>query len=374
MGYGRQAMHLPESMSQPGLEDARGLAEWAPSLGVVSVYLGIDPTDRGGAWRTKLHNGLSAVLDTGGLDHEASTALRATAERIGERFANHERSLPRGEVGFVEVAAKPGAETWWSSHLAPESAASVAFDRRPLVAPFVCLLKRTAPRGVALLSAERVRLLEWVAGHLEELRSWELSVFSRDWRERKAPRVADPARGQAVSTSGHDQFDERLDENRHRFLGECGGLAAQLLAERGWAHMVLLGAAEHRQGLMGGLPAAGLAAEGGDADLISEPVARLLAPVSDAVDGLDADSDRELVGRVLDQVRGGVRGTAGPQETEAALAEGRVEQLILDTSRAAGAEALVRRALETGADVTAVSGSAAELLNSVEGTASLLRY
>ena len=361
-------------MSLPTLDDARHLTEWAPPLGVVSVYLRLDPSDRGGAWRTELHNGLSSVLDRGGLDHQAAAALRATAERIDERFANHERGLSRGEIGFVEVAAKPGAERWWSTHLAVDSAATAAFDERPLVAPLVCLLERGAPRGVALLSAERVRVLEWAPGHLEELHSWELSVFSGDWRERKAPRVVDPAHGQAVSSSGRDQFDSRLEENRHRFLGECSRLAARLTSERGWRQLLLFGAAEHRRELCQGLPSPGLAVEAGDADLISEPPGSLEEPIAMVVERLDAERDRELTERVLDETRGGTRGTAGRQETEAAMVETRVECLVLDATRAGASESLVRSALASGATVAAVAGAAAELLAPVEGVAALLRY
>jgi hypothetical protein len=364
-------------MSWPTFEDAQRLAEWRPALGVVSIYLGVDPGDRGGAWRTELHNGLAAVRErAGGLDHEAAKALRATVERIGERFDNHERSLPRGEAGFVEVAAAPAAERWWSTHLAPETAATASFAERPLVAPLLCLVEHGVPRGVALVSSERVRMLEWAPGRLEELHSWELSIFSRDWRERKAQRPADPARGQAVSGSGHDQFDERLEDSRHRFLGECGRLAMRLAGERGWRRLLVFGGAEHARDFSRAMPASpGLAVQAaGDGDLISEPPARLERPIGAAAGRLDGERDRELAERALEQARGGMRGTAGRQETEAALGEARVERLVLDAGRADGSEALVRSALGSGAAVSTVSGEAAELLGPVDGVAALLRY
>jgi len=362
-------------VSLPSFEDARRLAEWQPPLGVVSVYLRLDPGDRGGAWRTELHNGLAAVRERAGeLDHEAAKALRATVERIGERFENHGRDLPRGEAGFVEVAAEPAGQRWWSTHLSPEATIG-RFAERPLVAPLLCLIERGTPRGVALTSAERVRLLEWAPGHLEELHRWELSVFSGDWRERKAPRVADPARAQAVSAAGRDQYDQRLEDSRHRFLGECGRLAAPLASERGWRQLLVFGAAEHVRDLRHGVPASALAVEAGDdADLISEPLAKLEQPIAAAAERLDDARDRELVELALEQTRGGMRGAAGPQETEAALGEARVERLVLDAARADGSEALVQAALASGAGVSAVTGEAAELLSTVDGIAALLRY
>ncbi len=364
-------------MAWPTFEDARRLAEWQPPLGVVSVYLRLDPGDRGGAWRTGLHNGLAAVREqAGGLDHEAAKALRATVERIGGRFDNHERSLSRGEVGFVEVAAEPAAEHWWSTHLAAETAATASFAERPLVAPLLCLVEHGVPRGVALVSAERVRVLEWAPARLEQLHSWELSIFSRDWRERKAQRPTDPARGQAVSPSGRDQFDERLEESRHRFLGECGRLAAQLARERGWRRLLLFGTAEHRRDFRREMPCSDEleVEEAGGADLISDPVAQLEQPVAAAAARIDGERERELAERALEQARGGTRGTAGPQETEAALGEARVERLVLDAARADSSEALVRSALGSGAAVAMVTGRAADLLAPVEGVAALLRY
>jgi hypothetical protein len=364
-------------MALPSFEDARRLAEWQPPLGVVSVYLRLDPGDRGGAWRTELHNGLTAVRElAGGLDHEAAKALRATVERIGVRFENHERDLPRGEVGFVEVGVEPAAERWWSTHLAPSTAATASFAQQPLVAPLLCLVEHGAPCGVVLVSAERVRVLEWAPGHFEELASWELSIFSRDWRERKARRSADPARGQGVSASGRDQFDERLEENRHRFLGECGRLASELAAKRGWRRLLLFGGADQLRDFRHALPSsAGLAVEdAGEVDLISEPPARLEQPIAAAAERLDGARDRELVERALEEARGGMRGAVGPQETEAALGEARVEQLVLDAARADGSEALVRAALASGAGVSAVGGEAAALLADVDGVAALLRY
>jgi Bacterial archaeo-eukaryotic release factor family 10 len=332
-------------MTLPTPDDARQLLEWAPPYGVVSVYLRLEPEDRGRAWRTELRNGLAELRRAGGLDHDTATALRATAERIEERVGNHERSLSRGEIGFVEVAAKPGVGRWWTSHLEPGATSTVALDSHPLVAPLVSLLGRGAARGVALLSAERVRLLEWAPGHLRELHDWE-----------------------------RDQFDERLAENPHRFLGECGRRAAQVAGERGWDRLLLFGAPEHRRELRHGLPAPGLAADAGDADLISEPVGRLEEPLAAAAERLDGERERALVERALDEARGGSRGTAGAQETEAALAEGRVQCLVLDAARAVACEEMVRAALRSGAEVSAVADGAADPLAELDGVAALLRY
>src|SRR6476659_2254700 len=114
-------------MTQPTLEDARELSEWRPPLGVLSVYLGFDPADRGGAWRTELRNALEGVLESArDAEHDRRVALRATAKRLTERFEDGDlRPPPRGEVGFVEVAEKEGAERWFGVGVAPVASACV---------------------------------------------------------------------------------------------------------------------------------------------------------------------------------------------------------------------------------------------------------
>ncbi len=364
-------------MSQPTLEDARELSEWSPPLGVVSVYLRFDPGDRGGAWRTELRNGLDCLEEAAkDSDHERRVALRATARRLAARFEDGEhRPPPRGEAGFVEVAEKGGAERWWASGYALPDPACVRLAEAPVLGPLVELSCRESSRGVALLSAERVRLLRFAEGALEEVEDWELSVTSLDWRERKSQSSNDPTRAHGVSASGHDQFDERLEHNRQRFLVECGRLAGRAAAEDGLGDLVAFGPLSDVDCFNAGLvsPAAKLEL-GGEADLISTPTGRLTDTVRDVVEKLGFERDRALVERALEEANGGSRGAVGPRETGEALGEGRVEHLVFDAAIGDGAEPLVRGALAGAARVTSVRDEAAAPLAPAEGVAAILRY
>jgi hypothetical protein len=363
-------------MSQPTVEDARALSEWAPPLGVVSVYLRFDPGDRGGAWRTELRNGADSLLEAAkGAEHGRRVALRETARRLAERFEDGElRPPPRGEAGFVEVAEKEGRERWWGTGVPPLVPACVQLGERPVVAPLVELSCQAEPRGVALLSAERVRLLRFAEGALEDLEDWELSVTSLDWRERKSQSSANPARGQGVSSSGHDQFGERLDHNRHRFLTECGRLTGQRLEQGHLREVVVFGPSVDVECFTAGLVAPAVTLElGGEADLISTPTGRLIEQVSEVVEEICSRRDRELAERALEEARGGSRGAVGRQEIAEALGEGRVERLVLAAGHAEG-EGLVRAALAGGTKVAIVRDGVADLLEPAGGAAAILRY
>ncbi|HET9186006.1 MAG TPA: VLRF1 family aeRF1-type release factor [Solirubrobacterales bacterium] len=364
-------------MSQPTLEDARALAEWRPPLGVLSVYLGFDPADRGGAWRTELRNGLDAVLEAArDADHEAKVALKATARRVMERFEDGDlRPPPRGEAGFVEVAEKGGAERWFGTGVEPPGGTRVELGAEPVVAPLIDLACRGEANGVALLSKERVRLLSYCEGVLGDLEEWELSIFSLDWRERKAQSTNNPARAQGVSSSGHDQFGERLDHNRQRFLTECGGLAARALEENGLGELVVFGPTGDVESFNAGFASSNRRLlHGGDGDLISAPRAKLADAVSEAVERLSRDRDRAVVERALEEALGGSRGAAGLQETAEALTEGRVDRLVFDAAIGEAAEPLVRGALAGSAAITVVRDEAAEALAPSGGVAAILRY
>jgi hypothetical protein len=364
-------------MTQPTLEEAREISQWRPELGVLSVYLGFDPADRGGAWRTELRNGLDAILDAHKeIEHEPRVALRATAKRVLERFEDGDlRPPPRGEIGFVAVSEKQRAEHWWGTGAPPAADACVEYAPEPVVAPLIDLCCHGAARGVALISSERVRLLRYAEGGLDELEGWELSVFSLDWRERKSQSTGNPTRAQGVGSSGHDQYGERLEHNRQRFLAECGGLSARALEKNGLDQVVVFGPAKDAESFDAGFGSAKAKLElGGEQDLISVPKGKLGEVVADVIERLDSKRDRAVVERALGEAKGGSRGSVGIQETKEALLEGRVDHLVLDAAIDDDAEQMVRAALSGSAQVTIVRGELAEPLAEAEGVAAILRY
>jgi hypothetical protein len=243
------------------------------------------------------------------------------------------------------------------------------------VAPLIALLSRGGARGVAILSSERVRLLRCAGGVLEEMENWELSLFSLDWRERKSQSTNNPARAQGVSASGHDQYGERLEHNRQRFLGECGELAGRALEGNGLDEAIVFGAARDASSFESGFKAAGAKiVRGGDADLISVPKGKLNGVVAEAIERIDAERDRVVVERALGEAKGGSRGSAGIQETKEALVEGRVDHLVLDGALDGDVESLLRAAFAGSAAVTIVRDELAAPLAEAEGVAAILRY
>jgi hypothetical protein len=364
-------------MAHPTFDDARRLSDWQPQMGVVSVYLAFDPADRGGAWRTELRNGLDALLEAAkDAEHDRRVALRAVAKRIADRFDDGDhRPPPRGAAGFIEVAEKGGEEHWWGTGAAPSASACVELGERPALAPLVDLACRGEGRGIAIVSLEQVRLLHFAEGELSEIAHWELEVTSLDWRERKVRSGGGDPSGGRGGPSGKDEYGDRLDHNRHKFLGEAGGLVGAALEERGIGRALAFGPTVDLESFESGLNAPNLKlAVAGEADLISTPIGKLGEPVAAAVENADAEREGRLVAATMEEVRGGSRGAAGRNDVAEAVEEGRVERLLLDAALGAPAEGLVRGALKGGAKITVVHAAAAEALAEAEGTAAILRY
>ena len=378
-------------MRFPDERAVKDLLAWRPPLGVISVYLDLRPEDRGEAWRIELEHGLAAAVKRGAGERRThKDPLEQTAKRIQARFpiqpSEHEG---RTHVGFVEVASKAGREEWFDLQL-PLGTSTVLINNRPVLLPLMTLIDDGAPQGVAVVSSERVRLFVWAFGHLEEIADTELEITSLDWRERKARRSSDPARVQGAKAAGRDQYGQRLDANRERFLREMGELAVRELREREIDELLVFGDAAHVRELADGVGSRATVHVAGEQNLIASPSGEIVTHATTAIEELNRRREAELVLRVFDEAQGGTRGALGPQETSQALAEGRVEHLLVDPERnyddapivaldgddedVPVLDRLVGAALRTSAHVTPVEGEAADRLASSDGLAALLRY
>jgi hypothetical protein len=369
----------------------RGLVEWRSGQGILTVCVQLDPGDRGRAWRIALREQLRELEERTD-PHAERRAFRTAASEILERFP--ENGAPpegRGHIGFVEVAEKHPRAVWRSMQMSPRRT-EVVRSERPYVRPLVELFAEGPHVGVALVSADRVRLLDWSLGAIRKLEDWEITLFSRDWRERKAERSI-PGQGTRTSASGRDQFDQRLDANRRRFLREVGSLVAGEDSRRRWRDLIAFGVEgvpeEFGEGLGGRASNLHVVPQ----DLVGAKEAQIAERVDAEVRELNAKRGLRLVEEVEEAVGAEPGAALGPQESLQALSEGRARHLIFDAQRdyegrpleadldyddghdgVPVGERLVELAVATDAEVTPLSGEPAARLERHDGVAALLRY
>jgi Bacterial archaeo-eukaryotic release factor family 5 len=375
-------------------ERVRELAAWTPRFGVVSVCFDAVPGDRSEGWRIELRDRLRALKPPPDADdrHRRRSALDAVVERILGRFPG-DAPPPGGrtQLGYVAVG-DDGGDRWFTSHV-PVERFDVILGDRPLLAPLVELAERARPLAIAVVSSERIRVLDFAAGRIEAAAAFELETFEPTWRERKSQRPADPARLHGASSSGKDQYGQRLDANRDRFVKQAGAETGAWAADRDRHELLVIGDRALAEAF------AGSAGDGldvrciDDADLVSAPAHQIGGRVVEALPAIDRARQQAFVARVLDAARSGGRGSLGVEETAQALAEGRVERLLLDAERDLGPrpelaeplgipperardirEWMIETALATAAAVTPLRGEPAAALDEQGGAAALLRY
>ncbi len=324
-------------------------------------------------------------------DHDAKVAWRATAGRLEDDLAAElPGDVPRALLGFVEVAREPGEERWYRAQLPPHRT-SVVHGPVAHVHPLLEMLDDGAALGVAAVSSERVRLIDWRLGHADQLHEWELEIFALEWRERKAQMPRDPARGQAVTASGSDQYDERLEANRERFAKRTGELSRREAKDRGWRWLLAFGDERYHREFAAGFGDGETLRHVGRADLISEPTKKIEDRVEELLPRLNREREHSLIERIKEAAYAQARSAFGPVETLQSLEEGRVEHLVYDSERefpedvaAEGRapaedglppiERMVELALSTSAAVTPVEGESAAELAEQDGVIALLRY
>lgn len=342
------------------------LTHWTPPGGVVSVYLAIDPGDRGEGWRIELRDQLEDVDE-------------AAARRVLERFPSDTPTHGRTHIGFLEVDGE-AREVWETVQVALQRT-EVVQRRRPYVTPLMRILDDGWPVGVVVVALERVRMLEWVLGEITELDGWEIELPDLDWQERKSPQRNPQAGGTGTTASGRDQHAQRLEHNRDRFLKQAGELVAAQHGDRPWRRIIVIGDGDRPRLLAAGLGAKRKLVHEIRHDLIRAGAPEIGARVGEEMVHLNRTREEELVAQLEQAIGSDVGAALGLEEVLQVLGEGRARHVIFDATRSwdgddsvPAGELMIERALATSALVTPVEGLAATALAAHGGAAALLRY
>jgi hypothetical protein len=322
----------PWSADAPGGALLHDLARPAERRPTITMYLQTDPRIAANAaatpaWLVVARNGLrdvTAELDQTG-DRDARVrwrALRQDVEAELEGLAPGDRG--RSLVWFLDL---DGTLDERFVLQVPVRDSMVALDDQPVLAPLIELLDHSRPVGVVLVSGERVRLVHWAHGHLDEAGEEVFDVDGDGWKPYRGP--SSGRRGGPSGTTHVEQVEQRLEEHRERFFANAAGATAQRLEELGWERVVLVAdgavAARFRDHLPDAVTArvvAELALNAVDAH--ESDIAARLEPAIEDLHRRDALAAVDRLQAV------GPQAAVGPAAVLAALAQGQVDHLVLD--------------------------------------------
>ena len=353
-------------------------------LGVVSIYVDMpaDGADRRAeiVLKNQLADLERRVEGEGSL--RRGEALRSAIERV---MPTIERLLDPATSGRGGAAFSPLSTSEVTFLTAPMPLPSrVVLDSRPFIQPLVELLDEGRPAGVVLVSAHAAELLDWRFGDLRPL-ARVTREFADDGGERSGPVV--------------DERSHREREQQMRWMEQVAAEVLHLADEQDWGRIVISGDERLTGPLVDALPTRLRDVALLDPRHLQSDRPALAMDIAERLRQDRAGRNVDLSRRVRAAALGAQRGALGLSEVVAALNEGRVEHVIYDSARrytggigpdgslfADGEriglgteeprllERIVERALDTGARVTPLDGSAAGRLADADGIAALLRW
>ncbi|HUO71169.1 MAG TPA: VLRF1 family aeRF1-type release factor [Solirubrobacteraceae bacterium] len=372
------------------------LLNLADEVGVLSVYVGVDPSAEAHprpAWQIQLDNDLRAI------------ARRLRAEGDHARRMAFEERLAALAPALAELsdAAEPGRGralfAGVQSGVVHRFAVQTGFPTEVTlgeIAHVMPLLRADDghPRAMILVGRDRVRVLDARLGRAEELYVFDVEASVYDGAQRQGPTASNPLRGQKVSTQ-RERWERHVEADHRRRLSRAADGVSLLAARRSWELGVVAGDPRAAEALVEVLAEAGVESGLVELDIVELSPPRALEQLAPALGAAANRRDLALVTRACNAAAAGGRGAVGLEAVLGALEKGLVERLMLDGERplrgAATADGrlvpadgehpvdpqfgdrLVRRAYDTGARTSVVTGPAAAALVDVDGVAAVLR-
>lgn len=342
---------------------------------VLSVYVNGEERDpaQQKKWRLDLRHALDDIATwLAGAPHEDREAFAACRTMVMDRLSSYRASV--GAPGWAGFFTTDGEVHAGGLPVAVPTMA--VWSTGGCLAPYFRALPEAVPVFVAVADRRKARLFRYAERRHKLLDTMRAPLVSEPPTHMGHP----PRHGFHTGTRGSTGTDEAQREQRvatDRFLGEVAAALVKLASKSGW--VILGGIPEVATALLDRLPAEmrhrAIHATGLDVHAAGGTVSSVARLSTLAL--RDA-ADLAALDEVAGAANAGGAGCTGWVESKRALQEGRVRELFMSVDfpvdNAAGAEEVVRAALESGAAIHSVGGQAGARLDDMGGLAARLRY
>jgi len=342
---------------------------------VLSVYIdgsGDDPAERG-VWRRVLDNGLSGERSR--VENDAPTELEAfdTARALVIEELERYAAFPPGR-GWVGFATADGLR--YADAVAVPMPHLVRWERGIRVAPYVRALKQSRLVLAVLVDSQRARIFRYQDGEIEEPADMVADTDIGDLSDIGMRKAAATHSGRRGKTSA-DAAQDLLSTSAVRLRSQLVELIEAEVGDDGF--VVLGGIQEAASALSQGLSHLGDRVLRRPSLRLDMTESEVRDAVEDAASELSRHAQEALVSDVVDLTMADGNGCLGPEATELALRERRVDTLLLTRGvrerQSDLADRFVGAAFEQNATVEELSGVGAERLDAEgEGLGARLRY
>lgn len=205
----------------------------------------------------------------------------------------------------------------------------VILSDTPYVRPLVAAYDEGRPAGIVVAHAKGARLLEWALGEAEELASDTFELTDAQTADIKSGPSPSNPRMHGGGNVNKERYEDRIDQNRHRFLSSFVERVNEVAGERGWDRIVVAGMPKIREEVHDLVPR-----ENGRRIVLSEHTwedaapHRIAAEVWPALRSIHREREVQLVEACKDRALSGGAGALGFRNVLNALNQGQVEHLL----------------------------------------------
>lgn len=336
---------------------------------VLSLYLHVDPAHQPNqnetrAWNIYVKNALKTVANTDGID---SDAIAKHTKQYLDNYSPSSKSLVLfvNEDGVIKDVDLP-----------------IAIDNYHAVGEIdvvhlLWAMDEYERYLVVLVDSEQARFMSAYLGGATENDEMKIDFDDYDFRNKQFIHVNQSAQGDGLQGSGGEQFEAMKDEHIRRFHDDVAEQIREAINDTG-ANRVILGGSEQaahqvqrlmhdtiKNRMVDILP---ITLEASESDVASA--------IRDTALNYERSQELDLVNEVISLAKSGGRGALGVDDIRDALEMQQVELLVLpypmDDENVASN--LTSMALEVGAEIELVHGSAAARLRQEANAAARLYY
>lgn len=378
-------------------------------VGILSFYAGFTPdqaADPQPLTPLEIRNGIRELRQRAkGDDHARRQAIEQRLDALEATEVDRlldPKAHGRGRALFVAVSDGRSE----SVSLQVPFANRVILNDTAYVRPLVAAYDEGRPAGILVANSSGARLLEWAIGEAEELTSEAFELGDAQTADVKSGPSPSNPQMRGAGNVNKDAYEDRIDNNRRRFLSSFADRAVEVMHERGWDRLVVAGTPKLREEVHALIPR-----ENGRRVLLAEhaweetPPHEIAAQAWDTLRSVHLEREVELVEACKDRALSGGAGALGFRNVLQALNQGQVEHLLFQADltttgyrtdegtlhdRVGGPaaqagfemheeplliERMVERVMELGGRVTPVDERAAALLGEHGGgVGALLRW
>jgi hypothetical protein len=337
----------------------------------LSLYLNVDPGYQENqaaqpAWRVWAKNALRDLEQD--FDSDLKSVWQPIRERAETFLAQYQ---PEGKALVLFLGSN--TQETYALPLVTENYAAFG---EPLITPLFWKLDEYKRYLVALVDQQEARLLLTYLGDAGEEERMEIDLDDYDFREMTISPATSYGK-ELNQGSNRDAFEDVIDDHRARFFKSVVDKIAEVAEERDSKRIILGGAEAAAHAVRNAMPET---MQSQVVDILPIPMRTPSHDIVERIQPVAYDYERSyeagLLDTVIDLAKAGGRGAVGRKQVMDALAQQRVELLIVPypVTDDELLQSLPALALQSSSTIEFVHGEAAQRLADEGGIAARLYY